>query len=273
VILEGKRILVTGVADRHSIAYSVAEQAQRQGAEVLLTSFGRMRRITERAASTLPQPTDVLELDVSKPDDFATLREELQRRWDGLDGVLHAVAFAPPDAISGDFLSTPSASATHAFEVSAFSLKALAEAVLPLMESADGPASVVGLDFDAQLAWPSYDWMGVAKAALESVARYLARDLGPRGIRVNLVSAGPLKTLSSSGVAGFNGLVEEWLRQAPLGWDSKDAAPVADATAFLLSDLSRAITGEIVHVDGGFHAMGGDLSHAQPRDWPLPDRP
>ncbi len=273
MILEGKRILVTGVADRHSIAYSVAEQAQRQGAEVLLTSFGRMRRITERAATGLPDPPEVLELDVAKPEDFGALREELQRRWGSLDGVLHAVAFAPEDAISGDFLATPAESATHAFEVSAFSLKALAEAVLPLLEAADGPASVVGLDFDAKVAWPSYDWMGVAKAALESVARYLARDLGPRGIRVNLVSAGPLQTLSSSGVAGFRGLAEDWLRQAPLGWDVKDAAPVADAAIFLLSDLSRAITGEIVHVDGGYHAMGGDLSHAPPRDWPPPDRP
>jgi enoyl-[acyl-carrier protein] reductase I len=273
MILEGKRVLVTGVADRHSIAYSVAERAQRQGAEVLLTSFGRMRRITERAAKALPQPPDVLELDASNADDFAALREELERRWGRVDGVLHAVAFAPPDAIGGDFLATPSQSAVRAFEVSAYSLKALAEATLPLLEAAEGPASLVALDFDAQVAWPAYDWMGVAKAALESVARYLARDLGPRGIRTNLVAAGPLQTLAASGINGFQSLVEDWLRRAPLGWDVKDAGPVADAVVFLLSDLSRAITGEIVHVDGGFHAMGGDLSFAPPRDWPLPGNP
>jgi meromycolic acid enoyl-[acyl-carrier protein] reductase len=260
VILEGKRILVTGVADRHSIAYSVAEQAQHQGAEVLLTSFGRMRRITERAAATLPEPPDVLELDVGKAEDFEALREELQRRWGHLDGVLHAVAFAPPDAIGGDFLATPSRSAIEAFEVSAFSLKALAEGLLPLLEASDGIASVVGLDFDARVAWPSYDWMGVAKAALESVARYLARDLGPRGIRVNLVAAGPLRTMAASGIDDFEGLLAQWLRRAPLGWDATDSMPVAEAVAFMLSDLSRAISGEVLHVDGGVHAMGGDLA-------------
>jgi enoyl ACP reductase len=180
VILDGKRILVTGVVDRHSIAYAIAEQAQRQGAEIVLSSFGRVHRITERAALELPDPPDVLELDVTRREDFAALREELQRRWGGLDGAVHAIAFAPPDAMGGEFVSTPLESATKAFEVSAFSLKALAEALLPLLE--DGSGSLVGLDFDAQYAWPSYDWMGVSKAALESVARYLARDLGPRGV-------------------------------------------------------------------------------------------
>ncbi len=262
MILDGKRILITGVVDRHSIAYAIAEQAQRQGAEVLLTSFGRVRRMTERAATALPDPPEVLELDVTRPDDFAALRDQLKERWGGLDGAVHAIAFAPPDAISGDFLSTPLESATKAFEVSAFSFKALAEALLPLFgaQGADGGSgSIVALDFDAQLAWPSYDWMGVSKAALESVARYLARDLGPRGVRVNLIAAGPLQTLASSNIDGFKSLVEEWLDQAPLGWDTKDATPVAEAAAFLLSDLSRGITGEILHVDGGFHAMGGDL--------------
>jgi meromycolic acid enoyl-[acyl-carrier-protein] reductase len=261
VILEGKRILITGVLDRNSIAYAIAEHAQRQGAEVVLTGFGRARRITERAASGLAEPADVLELDATRPEDFTALREELQGRWGGLDGAVHAIAFAPPDAISGDFLSTPLESATRAFEVSAYSLKALAETLLPLLDQgADGGSgSLVGLDFDASVAWPSYDWMGVSKAALESVARYLARDLGPRGVRVNLIAAGPLQTAAASMIEGFNSLVEDWLDQAPLGWDVEDAAPVAEAATFLLSDLSRGMTGEILHVDGGFHAMGGDL--------------
>jgi meromycolic acid enoyl-[acyl-carrier-protein] reductase len=266
VILDRKRILVTGVVDRHSIAYAVADLAQQQGAEVLLTSFGRVRRITERAAKGLPDPPDVLELDVTKGEDFVALREELERRWGGLDGVVHAIAFAPPDAISGDFLGTPLESAVKAFEVSAFSLKALAEAAEPLLTT-DGETggSIVGLDFDARFAWPSYDWMGVSKAALESVARYLARDLGPRGVRVNLVASGPLRTVASSSLGEFKVLVKDWLLQAPLGWDVKEAGPVAGAAAFLLSDLSRGITGEIVHVDGGFHAMGGDLPDAPSR--------
>ena len=262
MVLEGKRILVTGVVDRNSIAYAIAEQAQQQGAEVLLTSFGRVRRITERAAKDLPARPDVLELDVTKGEDFAALAKELESRWGGLDGAVHAIAFAPPDAISGDFLATPLDSALKAFEVSAFSLKALAELAAPLFEADGDGGSIVGLDFDARFAWPSYDWMGVSKAALESVARYLARDLGPRGVRVNLIAAGPLRTLASRGLGEFDRLIKDWLPQAPLGWDVKDAGPVAGTAAFLLSDLSRGITGEIVHVDGGFHAMGGDLPEA-----------
>ena len=263
MILDGKRILITGVLDRNSIAYAIAEQAQGQGAEIVLTSYGRARRITERAATELPQTPDVLELDVSEPADFESLRAELEKRWGGLDGAVHAVAFAPPDAL-GDFLNTPLESAAKSFEVSAFSLKALAEALLPLLES-QGDASLVGLDFDSSRAFESYEWMGVSKAALESVARYLARDLGPRSVRVNLIAAGPLRTAASSQVKDFDRLVEQWLRRVPLGWDTKDASPVASAAAFLLSDLARGITGEILHVDGGFHAMGGDLPGTPPR--------
>ena len=263
MLLDGKRILITGVMDRHSIAYAIAEQAQREGAEVVLTSFGRVRRITERAAKGLPEPPDVLELDATRPEDFVALREALDKRWGGLDAAVHAIAFAAPEAISGDFLATPLESAAKAFEVSAFSLKALAEALLPLFEKGErGSGSIVALDFDAQFAWPSYDWMGVSKAALESVARYLARDLGPRGVRVNLIAAGPLQTAAASNIDGFKTLVTGWLKKAPLGWDVNDATPVADAAAFLLSDLSRGISGEILHVDGGVHAMGHDLPDA-----------
>jgi enoyl-[acyl-carrier protein] reductase I len=252
-MLAGKRLVVTGVITRDSIAYAVAEHAQRAGAEVVLTGFGRARRLTERAARRLPEPPDVIELDVNRPEDLEALRDDLARRWGAVDGVLHAIAFAPEDAIGGVFLDTPPASALAAFETSAYSLKALAAALSPLFAER---ASVVGLDFDASVAWPSYDWMGVSKAALEAVARYLARDLGPLGTRVNLVSAGPLRTAAASGIAGFRELTQEWAERAPLGWDPDDAAPVARAVCFLLSDWSDGITGEIIHVDGGFHAIG-----------------
>jgi len=268
VILEGKRIAVTGVVNRHSIAYSIAERAQHQGAEIVLTSFGRMRRMTERAASRLDPAPDVLELDVNRDEDLAALAEEIKRRWGRLDGAVHAIAHAPPDALGGNFLAAPRDSAKTAFETSAYSLKALAEALAPLMDGPDtsgsngagarsGGGGIVALDFDASVAWPAYDWMGVSKAALESVARYLARDLGTRGVRVNLISAGPISTPAASGIPGFEDLAGMWSHGAPLGWDTRDATAVADAAMFLLSDLSRAISGEIVHVDGGFHCVGG----------------
>ena len=253
MILAGKRLLITGVITKDSIAFHAAEQAQREGASVVLSSFGRVRRMTERAAQRLPEPADVLELDVNRPDDLQGLTDELAQRWGQVDGILHAIAFAPEDAIGGKFMSAPAESAAQAFLTSAFSLKALAGALAPLMSSG---GSIVGLDFDASLAWPIYDWMGVAKAALEAVARYLARDLGPSGVRVNLVSAGPLGTVAARGIPGFEQLAKLWPTQAPLGWDIEDPSPVAGAICFLLSDYARAITGEILHVDGGFHAMG-----------------
>jgi enoyl-[acyl-carrier protein] reductase I len=252
-LLAGKRLLITGVITKESIAYHVAERALADGAEVVLSSFGRVRRMTERAAARLPGPPDVVELDVNRQEDLDALTESLGERWGGVDGVLHAIAYAPEDALGGHFMTAPADSAAQAFQTSAFSMKALAAAVAPLM--APG-SSIVGLDFDATVAWPIYDWMGVAKAALESVSRYLARDLGPRGIRVNLVSAGPLGTVAARGIPGFEGLADLWRRQAPLGWDVEDPSVVASAVSFLFSDLSRAISGEILHVDGGFHAIG-----------------
>jgi enoyl-[acyl-carrier protein] reductase I len=254
-MLAGKKLVITGVITRDSIAWHVARAAQEHGADVVLTGFGRARRMTERAAKQLPEAPDVLELDVDSEHDLLALREELSSRWGRVDGVLHAIAFAPADALGGDFMATPPESAEKAFRTSAYSLKSLTQAVLPLLDEAGG-GSVVGLDFDATVAWPAYDWMGVAKAALESVSRYLARDLGPRGVRVNLVSAGPIRTLAAGGIPGFDQLKDAWTTQAPLGWDADDAAPVADAVCFLLSDLARAISGEILHVDGGFHAVG-----------------
>jgi meromycolic acid enoyl-[acyl-carrier-protein] reductase len=255
-MLEGKRLLITGVLTKGSIAYTVAERAQQDGAEVLLTGFGRTRRMTERAAARLPDAADVLELDVNNPADFEALVAELRSRWGRLDGALHAIAFAPGDALGGNFMSAPPESAEVAFRTSAYSFKALAEAVAPLM---DGGGSLVGMDFDASVAWPIYDWMGVAKAGLESVSRYLARDLGEQGVRANLVSAGPVETPAAQGIPGFETLAGLWEKQAPLGWNSSDPGPVADAVLFLLSDLARGITGEILHVDGGFHAMGAPL--------------
>ncbi len=261
MILAGKRLLITGVITKDSIAFHAAEQAQKEGATVLLTSFGRVRRMTERAAQRLPEPTEVLELDVNKPEDLAALTDSLKERWDGVDGVLHAIAFAPQDALGGGFMTAPAESAMEAFRTSAFSLKALGAAVAPLMSPGAG---IVGMDFDASVAWPIYDWMGVAKAALESVSRYLARDLGPQGIRVNLVSAGPLGTVAARGIPGFEQLAELWRAQAPLGWDMDDPLPVARAICWLLSDYAQGISGEIVHVDGGFHAVGAPSAAALP---------
>lgn len=259
-LLEGKRLVITGVITKDSIAFEVARQAQEAGAEIVLTGFGRAKRMTERAAARLPEPVDVLELDVNNEADLAAIAAELDARWGSVDGVLHAIAYAPADALGGHFLDAPTESALLAFQTSAVSLRTLAVALLPLLERSQDGGSVVGLDFDATVAWPVYDWMGVAKAGLEAVSRYLARDLGPRGIRVNLVSAGPVDTLAAGGIPGFEELAENWRTGAPLGWDTGDPGPVAATVAYLLSSLSRGVTGEIIHVDGGYHAMGAPLT-------------
>jgi enoyl-[acyl-carrier protein] reductase I len=255
-LLDGKKLLLTGVLTDRSIAYSVARRAQEEGAEIVLTGFGRAMRLTQRIAQRLPTPPDVLELDVTDEAQIAAVAQELESRWGVVDGVLHAVAFVPGDALGGRFLEAPAASAISAFEISAFSLKSLGAAFAPLLEKAQDGGSLVGLDFDATKAWPIYDWAGVSKAALESVNRYLAQYLGPRGIRSNLVAAGPLKTMAAGAIEGFDVLAEAWQQGAPLAWDLNDPDPVADACLFLLSSLSRAVTGEILHVDGGFHALG-----------------
>jgi meromycolic acid enoyl-[acyl-carrier-protein] reductase len=252
VNLEGKRLVITGVLTRRSIAFAVAREAQQAGAEVVLTGFGRTRRMTERAAERLPEPPEVLELDVNSEENLAALAQEIEDRWGGLDGILHAIAFAPDDAIGGRFLQTPPESAVQAFQTSAYSYAALARHLGPLMESG---GSLVGLDFDASVAWPSYDWMGVSKAALEAVNRYLARELGPRGIRANLISAGPISSPAASGISGFEQLADGWDDAAPLGWDTSDPGPVAGAVCFLFTDAARGISGELIHVDGGAHAV------------------
>jgi meromycolic acid enoyl-[acyl-carrier-protein] reductase len=251
-ILDGKRILVTGVITDASIAFHVARLAQQEGATIVLTGFGRLS-LVKRIAKRLPDPPPVLELDVTDPAQLESLAGRVSEHLDGLDGVVHAIANAPMGALGGNFLNTPWEEVAAAMHVSAYSLKSLTMAVLPMM----GPGSaVVGMDFDASRAWPTYDWMGVAKAALESTARYLARDLGQRGIRVNLMSAGPLRTMSGKSIPGFEQFDGLWSSRAPLGWDLSDPEPAARGCVALLSDWFPATTGEIVHVDGGVHAMG-----------------
>jgi enoyl-[acyl-carrier protein] reductase I len=258
MLLDGKKLMVTGVLDRRSIAYSIAEEAQKAGAEIVLTSFGRVANITKMMAKRLPTTPDVLELDATKPEDADALCQELQRRWGRLDGWVHSIAFAPEDALGGNFLNTPWASAATAYQVSAFSLKEVAVGLLPLMREHGG--SIVAMDFDNSVhAWPSYDWMGVSKAALVAVVRYLARDLGRYRIRVNAVSAGPVRTMAAKGVPGFGTIEEAWGRRAPLGWDTTDPVPPARTVCALLSDYLPATTGEVIHADGGHHAMGVEL--------------
>jgi enoyl ACP reductase len=257
VLLDNKKLLVTGVLTPQSIAFDAARVAQEAGAEIVLTGFGKGLSLTQRTARRLPVPPDVLELDVNEPEQIEAVAAELRSRWGRLDGFLHAIAFAPPDALGGGFLETPWESAQLALRTSAFSLKALARGVLELMSDAGG--AIVSLDFDATVAWPVYDWMGVSKAALEAVTRYLARDLGRHGIRVNCVAAGPLRTMAAKGIPGFESLADAWSERAPLGWDVSDPEPVARVAAWLLSDWAQGITGEIVHVDGGYHAMGAKL--------------
>ena len=254
-LLEGKRILVTGVLTDDSLAFAVARLAQEEGADIVLTGAGRGLSLTRRVARHLPSPPDVLELDVTVPEHVETVAADLRERWGALDGVLHSIGFAPAACLGGGFLDAGWDDVKVALEISAYSLKLLAGGLRSLMEAAGG-GSVVGLDFDATVAWPGYDWMGVAKAALESTSRYLARDLGPDRIRVNLVAAGPIKTMAAKSIPGFNLFEDVWDGRAPLGWSATDATPVARACVALLSDWFPATTGEMIHVDGGFHAVG-----------------
>jgi meromycolic acid enoyl-[acyl-carrier-protein] reductase len=260
-LLDGKRLLITGVITDASLAFHAAKIAQEQGAQVVLTGFGRMR-LVERIAQRLPAPAPVVELDVSDQDQLDSLADRLTEHLagrsggdePGLDGVLHSIGFAPQTCLGeGAFLTAPWADVAQTIQVSAYSLKSLAMATLPLL----GPgASIVGMDFDNRQAWPAYDWMGVAKSTLESVTRYLARDLGPKGIRVNLVAAGPVKTMAAKSIPGFSAFEDAWDDRAPLGWDVNDPVPVAKTVCALLSDWLPVTTGSMVWADGGFHAVG-----------------
>ncbi|GGF33959.1 enoyl-[acyl-carrier-protein] reductase [NADH] [Marmoricola endophyticus] len=253
-ILDGKRILVAGVTMDSSIGFATAKVAQEQGAQVVVSNFGRALGITRRIVNRLPEPVPVVELDVTDEDHLARLPEALGEHLDGLDGVVHSIAYGNPETLlGGKFVGGPWPDVAQAVQVSAYSLMSLTQACAPLMSQG---GSVVGLTFDATVAWPAYDWMGVAKAGLESCSRYLARDYGPQGIRVNLVSAGPLKTLAAKAIPGFEDLETMWDGRSPLGWDNTDQTPTAKAVVALLSDFFHATTGEIVHVDGGYHAMG-----------------
>ena len=259
MLLDGKRLLITGVLDPRSIAFFAARTAQEQGAEVVLTGFGRGMRLTRRAAARLPTEPDVLELDVTDPEHLTAVATQVHERWGALDGLLHAIGFAPESCLGGGFLDAPWEDVATALHVSTYSYAALGSAFADLL--ADG-GSIVGLDFDAAVAWPGYDWMGVAKAGLESANRYLARDLGPRGIRVNLVAAGPLHTMAARSIAGFSAFDEVWNERAPLGWDLRDPDPVARTICALFSEWMPAVTGEIIHVDGGVHAVGAGIPDA-----------
>jgi meromycolic acid enoyl-[acyl-carrier-protein] reductase len=259
-LLEGKRILVTGVLTDASLAFAVARLAQREGAEVVLSGAGRGLSLTKRTARKLPDEAEVLEIDVTEPEQLASAAAALAARWDRMDGMLHAIAYAPPECLGGDIFQADWDQVQMALHVSAYSLKSLVGAFRPLLAAAasnGGPgASVVGLDFDATVAWPAYDWMGVSTASLESLSRYLARDLGPEGIRVNLVAAGPIKTMAAKSIPGFNAFEDTWSDRAPLGWDVLDTDVVARACVALMSDLLPMTTGEMLHVDGGVHAVG-----------------
>ena len=258
MLLDGKKLLITGVLTDDSIAFSVARVAQEAGAEIVLTGVGRGLRLTERVAKRLPTTPDVLELDINDPEHVEAVRAEVMRRWGKVDGVLHSIGFMPEDALGGNFLNTPWESVAFGLQTSTYSLKALAVGLLEPMKAAGG-ASVVTLTFDGRFAWPIYDWMGVAKAGLEATTRYLARDLGPFGIRVNAVSAGPIRTMAGKSIPGFDEISDTWTKRAPLGWEMTDATPVGQMCCFLLSDWSTMTSGELIHVDGGYHAMGTDI--------------
>ena len=253
-LLDGKKILVTGVLTDGSIAFHIARLAQEQGAQVVLSSYGRVMSLTTRISARLPHSAPIIELDVTNTDDLAALESRVREYFpEGLDGVVHSIGFAPEAALGGNFLNTTWEDVATAMQVSAYSLKALTMAARPLF---NGGGSVVGLDFDATVAWPKYDWMGVAKAALEATSRYLARDLGAENIRVNLVAAGPIRTIAAKSIPGFEEFEHVWNERAALAWDVNDPVPAAQAAVALLSDWFPKTTAEIIHVDGGVHAMG-----------------
>jgi len=254
-LLEGKTILVTGILTDQSLAFAIAERAQQEGATVIASGFGRGLSLTKRVLRKLPNPVELIELDVTDEEQLRAAATTVATLTQHLDGLVHAIGFAPADCLGSGMFTASAEDVATAFHISTYSLASLCRAFLPLLESAPC-ASVVGLDFDATVAWPLYDWMGVAKAGLESLNRYLARDLGPKNVRCNLVAAGPIRTMAAKSIPGFATFEDNWMASAPLGWNITDAGPVASATVALLSDLFPATTGEIIHVDGGVHAIG-----------------
>lgn len=252
-ILDGKRLVITGVLTDASLAFGVAQMAQREGATIVLTGAGRALSLTQRTARRLDTPADVFEFDVTVDEHITSVREQVASSMGAVDGVLHSIGFAPEVCLGDDFLAAQWSDVAVAMQISAYSLKTMADAFLPLMSKG---GSIVGLDFDNTVAWPAYNWMGVAKSALESTSRYLAKELGPRGIRCNLIAAGPIRTMAAKSIPGFKKFEDVWDDRAPLGWDVNDADAVARACVALMSDWFPATTGEIIHVDGGYHAVG-----------------
>jgi len=252
-ILNGKRLVITGVLTDASLAFGVAQMAQREGATIVLTGAGRALSLTQRTARRLDTPADVFEFDVTVDEHITSVREQVASSMGAVDGVLHSIGFAPEVCLGDDFLAAQWSDVAVAMQISAYSLKTMADAFLPLMSKG---GSIVGLDFDNTVAWPAYNWMGVAKSALESTSRYLAKELGPRGIRCNLIAAGPIRTMAAKSIPGFKKFEDIWDDRAPLGWDVNDADAVARACVALMSDWFPATTGEIIHVDGGYHAVG-----------------
>jgi enoyl ACP reductase len=252
-LLDGKKIVITGVMTDASLAFGVARIALAEGADIVLTGAGRALSLTQRTARKLGDGIDVFELDVTVPAHGEAVRDALATKWGHVDGVLHAIGFAPEACLGDSFMTATWDDVAVAMHISTYSLKALADAFVPLMSTG---GSFVGLDFDNRVAWPAYNWMGVAKSALQSVSRYLAKELGPQGIRSNLVAAGPVRTMAAKSIPGFALFEDTWDGRAPLGWDVNNSEPVAKACVALLSDWFPMTTGEIIHVDGGYHAVG-----------------
>jgi len=256
MILKNKKILITGILTDKSIAYASAQVALENGAQVVATGFGKGLRITERAVKRLSDDIQVYEMDIQNPEQVDTTVVNIKENFGSLDGILHAIAFSPTEAMGGNFMNTKVEDALTSFEVSAFSLKTLSQGFSPILNN---PGSIVALDFDNTQAWPGYDWQGVAKSSLQSIVRYLAFYMGKEGIRVNAVASGPLATTAAKNIPGFTDMNDEWDQRAPLGWDSKNAIPVAKVVNFLLSEFSEAVSGEIIHADGGAHSVGGTM--------------
>ena len=256
MILKDKKILITGILTDKSIAYATAQVAIENGAQVVATGFGKGLRITERIVKRLPGDIQVYEMDIQNEEQVVSAANSIKENFGNLDGILHAIAFSPTEAMGGNFMNTSIEDASTSFEVSAFSLKTLSQGFKSLLNN---PASIVALDFDNSQSWPGYDWQGVAKSGLQSVVRYLAYYMGEDGVRVNAVSAGPLATTAAKNIPGFGEMNDEWDQKAPLGWDSKDAIPVAKVVNFLLSEYSEAVSGEIIHADGVAHSVGGTM--------------
>ena len=258
-LLTNHKILVTGVLTDDSIAFGIAQRAIEEGAEVILSGAGRGLNLTKRIAKKLGDSVgEVLEMDVTEPAQIEAAVKAVEERFGRLDGLVHSIGFAPQSCLGSGMFVAPFDDVKVAMQISTYSLAALVGAFRPLLvkSTALGGASVIALDFDGSRAYPMYDWMGVMKAGLESLGRYLAFEVGPDKIRVNMIAAGPIRTMAAKSIPGFQNFEDTWADRAPLGWDVNDSSSVADTSIAYLSPLLRGTTGGIVHVDGGHHAVG-----------------